>query len=106
MEKWNDIVIQGIAGIRKCAGEFEVQELNKIPYGKFRVKIYEDSKNNFVGYTNLQFKDLEGCPFAGVGHGNSVEETLKDTITYFLNMLNSRINISEEDFECMDEFDF
>lgn len=38
-------------------------------------------------YTNLQIKDEDGCAFAGVGHGETIEEALKDTIEYFLNMI-------------------
>lgn len=57
-------------------------------------------------YTNLQIKDEDGCAFAGVGHGETIEEALKDTIEYFLNMINENQNISEEIFECSDHFDF
>ncbi len=104
--EWKSIKIKGIACIEKCVGEFNIGELLKTPYGKFKIKIYEKQNGKYAGYTNLQLKDEDGCPYAGVGHGETVEEALKDTIEYFLSMVNEKQNINEEDFECSDPFDF
>ena len=38
---WKNIKIEGIANIEKCVGEFNVGELLKTPYSKFKVKIFE-----------------------------------------------------------------
>lgn len=104
--EWKNIKIQGIGNIEKCVGEFNISETLKTPYGKFKVKIYERQNGKYVGYTNLQIKDKDGCAFAGVGHGETVEEALKDTIEYFLNMINENQDIGKENFECSDPFDF
>lgn len=104
--EWKDIKIQGIANIEKCVGEFNIIETLKTPHGKFKVKIYEKQNGRYVGYTNLQLKDEDGCAFAGVGHGMTIEETLKDTIEYFLDMINEKQNVGEDDFESSDPFDF
>ncbi len=104
--EWKSIKIEGIACIEKCVGEFNIFELLKTPHTKFKVKIYERQDGRYDGYTNLQLKDEDGCPYPGVGSGETVEEALKDTIEYFLSMINEKQNINEEDFECSDPFDF
>ena len=44
MEDWKNIKINGVAKINRFVDEFEVWEFNKIPYGKFKVKIFEDNE--------------------------------------------------------------
>lgn len=106
MIRWQDIKIKGIARIERCVAEFDVMELNHTPYAKFKVKIYEDQAGRFTGYTNLRIKDEFGDASGGVGHGNTIEEALEDTISYFMEILNEKQNWVEEDFECSDPFDF
>ena len=106
MDDWKKIRIDGIASIEKCVTEFNVGELIKTPYSKFKVKIYERQNGTFIGLTNLQIKDKEGCPYAGVGYGDTTEKALVDTINYFLKMINEKENLNEEDFECVDPYDF
>jgi len=106
MEKWKNIKIKGIARIEKCVAEFDVLELNKTPYSKFKVKIYENSTGNFTGYTNLRIKDGLGDASGGVGYGSTIEEALEDTVVYFLNILDEKEYWQEEDFECADPYDF
>ena len=104
--EWKDINIQGIGRIQKCVGEINIAETIKTPYGKFKIKIYEEQYGKYVGYTNLLLKDEDGCALPGVGFGETVEEALKDTIEYFLDMINQKKDISDEDYECSDSFDF
>lgn len=104
--EWKNIRIQGIAHIEKCVGEFDIIETTKTPYGKFKVKIYEKQNGRYVGYTNLQLKDDDGCAYPGVGHGTTVEDTLQDTIEYFIKMIDEKQAVREEDFEISDLFDF
>lgn len=106
MIRWQDLKISGIARIEKCVAEFDIMELNYTPYSKFKIKIFEDSKGGFTGYTNLRIKDNIGDSSGGVGHGNTIDEALEDTILYFLKMLSEKQNWVEEDFECSDPFDF
>lgn len=104
--EWKKISIKGIAKIEKCVAEFNVTELEKTPHGKFKVKIYERQVGGYVGYTNLQVKDIDGCPYCGIGYGETVDEALEDTINYFLKMISQKKKISKDDFECMDAYDF
>ncbi|AVQ47674.1 TPA: hypothetical protein LA742_003251 [Clostridium botulinum] len=104
--EWKNIEVYGVGSIEKCVGEFNIAETLKTPYGKFKVKVYERQNGGYIGYTNLQLKDEDGCGFPGVGHGETIEEALKDTIEYFLNMINENCDVNEENFECSDPFDF
>jgi hypothetical protein len=106
MIRWNDLKISGIARIEKCVAEFDVMELNKTPYSKFKVKIYETPNGEFTGYTNLRIKDESGDASGGVGYGKTIEEALQDTVLYFLKMLDEKERWSETDFECADPYDF
>ena len=106
MEKWNEVKIKNIADIEKLVAEFNVTELKLTPYGKFKVKIFEKSNGKFIGYTNIMLKDEEGCPFSGVGYGEDISSTLKDTIEYFLKMLSEKENLIDDDFEFSDVSDF
>ncbi|MBP2644189.1 MAG: hypothetical protein H6Q67_2076 [Firmicutes bacterium] len=106
MANWENVKIKGIARIEKCVAEFDIYELNKTPYAKFKVKIYADSNRRFIGYTNLRIKDSAGDACGGVGHGNTMEEALEDTVLYFLKMLDQKETWCEEDFEYADPYDF
>ena len=103
---WKKISIAGISSIEKCVAEFNIGELIKTPHSKFKVKVFERQDGTYIGFTNLQLKDKLGVPYAGVGHGKTVEEALEDTIKYFLNMINNKQVLTEEDFECVDPYDF
>ncbi|MBD3920936.1 hypothetical protein H8B09_19375 [Paenibacillus sp. PR3] len=106
MDDWKAISISGIASIRKCIAEFEVIEMNKTPYHKFKVKIFEGIKGEITGYTNLLIKDSDGVPYPGVGRGYCIEETLRNTINNFLEMLAEKEIWHESDFEVADPYDF
>ena len=106
MNDWHNLKIKGIAGIEKCVAEFNVSELKKTPWAKFKVKIYEDSNGSFTGYTNLMIKNATGDASAGVGYGNTVEEALENTVLYFLKMLDEKETWMEEEFECANPYEF
>lgn len=106
MDNWKKIDVKGIAFIEKCVAEFNIGELIKTPYSKFKVKVFEKKDGTYMGFTNLQLKDDDGVSYAGVGHGKTIEEALEDTIKYFLSMINKKKNLSEKDFECADPYDF
>ncbi len=106
MNNWKNLKINSIAKIEKCEAEFDVWEFEKTPYAKFKVKIFEDTDGKYVGYTNLKIKDADGCPFGGVGFGQTTTEALKNTILNFLEMLNEKEEWKEEEFECADPYDF
>ncbi|ERI10629.1 hypothetical protein HMPREF0083_01274 [Aneurinibacillus aneurinilyticus ATCC 12856] len=107
MSDWKNIKIDGIARIEKCVGEFQIWELRKTPYGKFKVKIFERIDGSFAGFTNIRLKSIEdGSPESGVGFGISISEALEDTLNNFMEMLNQRKELSEDDFEWSHPDDF
>ena len=106
MDDWKKIKIDYIAKIERFVDEFEVWELNKIPYGKFKVKIYETAAGGYIGRTNLMVKDKSDYFCAGIGHGKNVAETLQDTIRYFYSLIDEVEDLTENSFDYMDPDDF
>jgi len=107
MDDWRNIKINGIARIERCVGEFQVWELQKIPFGKFKVKIFERADKSFAGFTNIKVKNFEDGSFeSGVGFGSNIEEALNDTLNNFMEMINKREEFSNEDFEWTHPDDF
>lgn len=106
MVDWKKININGIAKIERLVDEFEVWELDKIPYGKFKVKIFETADGKFTGRTNLMVIDKTKSFYPGIGHGNTISETLSDTIRYFYSLIDEVDNLTEECFEYVDAMDF
>lgn len=100
MDKWKEIHIEGITSIERCIAEFEVWELEKSPYAKFRVKVYEDRNRKYKGYTNLRELKERKEDFSSVmGYGMTIEECLRDTINEMLKMLSGKEDCQEDDFK-------
>jgi len=107
MNEWELIQIPGIAAIEERVAEFQVWELNKTPYGKFKVKILKRARGSYSGYTNIMVKNaVGGDAECGVGHGNSIAEALEDTIRNLLELLSYKEQFTEDDFEWSDPDDF
>jgi hypothetical protein len=107
MDNWKDIKINGIASIEKCVAEFQIGELQKTPFGKFKIKIFERANNTYAGFTNLMVKHSEdNSADCGVGFGSNISEALEDTLNNFMEMLNQRENWEENDFEWSHPDDF
>lgn len=87
-------------------GEYQVWELVKSPYAKFKVKVFESAEGSFTGYSNLQVADGLGDYVCAVGYGRTESEALEDTIHEFLKMVGRKEQWSEDEFRCMDAFDF
>ena len=95
-----------IAKMEKLVGEYNIWELKKIPYGKFKIKIFVDLNGSYTGFTNLQVVDETGSYYCAVGHGKTEKEALDDTIQQFFKKLEVKENWDEQDFECSDPYDF
>lgn len=107
---WNKIKIDGIASIEKVVAEFDIGELKYTPYSKFKVKVKEKQKGGYIGYVNLYVKYEDGYPSPEVGIGDTIEETVIDTIEIFMKQVKERFEnkgeLEEKDFEFVDSFDF
>ena len=106
MDDWKKIKIDYIAKIDRFVDEFEVWEFDKIPYGKFKVKIFETADGKYEGKTNLRVKDKTDYFCAGVGFGKNVAETLEDTIRYFYSLIDEVEDLTENSFDYVDPNDF
>lgn len=110
MSEWKEIEIIGISAIEKCVAEFQVWEIETVPTGKFKVKIFENKRGSFKGFTNVGVIVNESPEF-GVGSGNTIEMALEDTIRNFLSELNDKKTtksneLTDEDFVWADPNDF
>lgn len=103
---WKDIKIKGIPMIEKVVGEYEIVEIEKTPWAKFRVKVFEKQDGSFVAITNLMYIDETGFENAGYGIGKSEEEALEDAIINFMSKLPNDRELTEKDFTEADPYDF
>lgn len=106
MKNWKELKIKNIT-IEKVVGFFEVWAVNKVPSGKFKVKIIERADGSFIGVANLRVKSqLDGSPEGEAGLGKSICEALKDVIERLLTAINERKNLTDDDFEWAAHEDF
>lgn len=107
IEDWRQIKVEGINSIEKKVAEYHIWSIEKIPYGKFKVKILEHQDGEFFGFPNLAVRSIEdGSPDWIGGMGNTIDEALKDTLKYFMKTLEGRENLTEKDFEWSAHEDF
>lgn len=111
---WKNIKIDRIGAIEKCVAEFQIWANNVLPYGKMKIKIFEQQDGSFLGYTDVKIiRKFDNISEAAVGHGISEEEALTDTINYFMHMVKMDYpedeypnGLSESDIEYADYSDF
>lgn len=100
------VKIQGIAGIDKCVGEFEVWGVEKIPYPKFKVKVLELSNGRYEGHTDLEVIDVDNDYYGAIMRGETIEEALEKTINYFIKLVSKVDNIDKSSFSYIDYSEF
>jgi len=100
------VVGMKVTKIEKLVGEYNIWELEKTPYAKFKIKIYVSESGSYSGYTNLQVADKNGEFYCGVGWGETQEKALNDTLDNFSKLLSRKNNWEETDFLCADPYDF
>lgn len=81
MKEYGKFTVEGLDVIvEKLAAEFNVWELKYSPYGKFKIKVFQKSQDNYVAYSNLMVKNRAGDFDASIGYGDTVESALHDVI--------------------------
>lgn len=100
---WQDIKHSKIVSTEKLVGEYDIWVLEKSPYGKFKIKIFEKSTG---GYTNLQVRDERGGFNCVVGRGETKEEALRNTIVECIRLFTWKSKWEKSDFQYSDPFDF
>ncbi|MGG4440860.1 hypothetical protein [Brevibacillus fortis] len=107
MTNWKNIKINGVIDIDKCVAEFRINETRsgRTPSGRFKVKIFEEQDGDFYGITNIGVKRLDNEPL-GLGTGKSIEEALKNTVDNFVQEMNFKGQLTDDDFEWAELDDF
>ena len=106
---FEQIEIDKVEKLEKLVGEYNVWMHTILPYGKMKVKIYQDQDSTYTGYTDIKIKrKIDGISEASIGYGKTQEEALKDTIRWFMQILKEDyINgLTEKDIEYVDIYDF
>ena len=101
---WHGLKLERVGKIEKTAAEFTVWMSTVLPYAKMKVKIYESQSGQYTGIK----RKFDGSPESAIGHGNSIEEALEDTIKYFNEMLkiDGLDELTEDDIEYSEWSDF
>lgn len=85
---WKDLKIDDVGAIEKCVAEFQVWMQLILPYGKMKIKVFENQDSLFIGYTDVKIiRKFDGSPEGAVGHGKTIDEALIDTIRYFMEIV-------------------
>lgn len=95
-----------VAKIDKLIAEYKVWELDRSPYGSFKIKVYRDTSGLYSGYTNLQVVDELGDFYCAVGHGRSEDEVLANTLSEFHKLTSWKEAWDETDFQFIDPCEF
>lgn len=103
---WSDIKHPGIEKIEKTVAEYYIWELYITPYAKFKIKIRESADHKYTGYTEVLIADESGSFHCAVGHGDTEEAALEDTIAEFFKMTARKKEWEEEDFRYAEPYDF
>ncbi|MBW7473874.1 hypothetical protein K0T92_03885 [Paenibacillus oenotherae] len=109
MDDWKSIKVVGVTKIERVVAEFNVWAIQKLPFPKFKVKIREISTGGFSGSTNVAVKGLlDNEPDWITGFGNTISESLEDTIKSFFETIEGmeEVSLSEDDFVWSDPHDF
>lgn len=81
---WKELKLSNVQKIEKVSAEFVIWMHSILPYGKMKVRIYEDQEGGFSGITDLHIKrKFDGDFEAAVGFGKTIEEALSETIRNF-----------------------
>ncbi|EDM1357270.1 hypothetical protein CN032_09055 [Salmonella enterica subsp. enterica serovar Newport] len=106
---WQNIKIENVSKIEKTVAEFTVWMIGVLPYAKMKVKIFESNSGCYTGKTDLQIKrKFDGTPECAIGHGDTIEDSLENTIKYFNQMLkeDNLEKLTEDDIEYSEYSDF
>lgn len=90
--------------IEKVIAEYTVWD-NNSPFGKYKIKVYENISGKFIAYTNLQIVDVDGTPYCGVGHGDDIQTAMKDAISNLADMYSDR-DLTDNDYSYIDPVEF
>lgn len=101
-----NIKANSINRIEKLVSEYYIWELYKSPYGKFKIKIFQElGKSEYYGYANMKIVNELGEFECISGYAFTEEEALKNTISNFFKKTSRKDIWKEEDFQCLENMD-
>ncbi|EBS7636900.1 hypothetical protein CDR68_24955 [Salmonella enterica] len=111
---WHKMKIHNVSKIEKVAAEFVIWMIGIIPGAKVKIKIFESQDGGYTGFTNVKIiRKFDNSSESAVGFGKSVDESLENTINYFLSIINNDYpeelypeGLSEEHIEYVEDSDF
>lgn len=109
MCKWKNLRIKYIGKIdAKCVVEFNLYGKKNTPWERFKIKIFEFNNGRFYGYTNLQIylTPQKDDPNSAFGMGKTVEETFRNVLKDFYDMIHKIDNTLINNFTKRDPYDF
>jgi hypothetical protein len=106
--KWARVNLQGATGISRVCGVYEVDDLMRVPDGKYKVKVLQRGPEEFVAYPNICVKSSPGgIPEWTSGLGRTEEEAIEKALASLgaqLAALNG--SLQRERFEWSDPVEF
>ena len=103
---WMDLKIDGVAYIEKIVGEYDIGEILKTPWEKFRVKVYQKQDGTYDVITNLIYIDEIGYEKGEYESGKTEVGALESCMKDFLSYLPEDRRLTEMDFSTADPYDF
>jgi hypothetical protein len=77
---WARIDLHGAVHISRVCGVYEITDVLRVPDGKYKIKVLERGKNDFLALPNLCVKSIGGTPEWTSGLGNTEAEALEDAL--------------------------
>jgi hypothetical protein len=74
--KWLDIDLHGAVSISRVVGEYDVQDLNRVPDGHYKIKVIQRGECDFAAFANIRVKSSGGM----AGLGRTEKEALEDVL--------------------------
>jgi len=105
-KNWRNINLFGATEIARVCGVYEITEMQYIPGTKFKIKVLERAKEDFIAIPNVSFRISDNTVDGMAGLGRTEEEALEDALRWFMEELMKRTDWSPNDFEWDDPIEF
>ena len=85
---WRELKFDRPISIEKLVAEFRLGSTQIFPYTQCKIRIWERKDGTFVGNSNILIKNYaDNTLDSTAGLGNTIDETLNDTITATLQLI-------------------
>ena len=102
---WTEVDLNGAESIAKVCGVYEIQDMHRLPGGKFKIKVLQRAMD-FIALPNVCVKNVDGTPEWICGLGPTEAEALQDALNWIMKDLQARDSWLPEQLEWSDPIDF